>query len=77
MPMTNLLKQILGRFEADVIASALATARWNRKKAARDLGISYRSMLLKIKQYELDPYRKGDPESEIGSAPTHNTGTDS
>ena len=36
--------------ERDLILRALERTRWNRKRAARDLQISYKSLLYKIKQ---------------------------
>lgn len=40
--------------ERDLISQALQRTRWNRKRAARDLQISYKSLLYKIKQTGLD-----------------------
>jgi two-component system response regulator AtoC len=40
--------------ERDLISQALERTRWNRKRAARDLQISYKSLLCKIKQTGLD-----------------------
>jgi two-component system response regulator AtoC len=40
--------------ERDLISLALERTRWNRKRAARDLQISYKSLLYKIKQTGLD-----------------------
>jgi two-component system response regulator AtoC len=37
--------------ECQLILQALERTRWNRKKAARDLQISYKSLLYKIKQF--------------------------
>jgi len=42
------------RAERDLISQALERTRWNRKRAARDLQISYKSLLYKIKQTGLD-----------------------
>lgn len=39
--------------ERDLILKALARTRWNRKRAARDLQISYKSLLYKLKQIGL------------------------
>lgn len=45
--------------EVVAIARALETTNWNRKEAARILNISYKSMLLKIRQHGLNkPVRK-------------------
>jgi two-component system response regulator AtoC len=40
--------------ERDMILKALARTRWNRKRAARELQVSYKSLLYKLKQIELD-----------------------
>jgi two-component system, NtrC family, response regulator AtoC len=40
--------------ERDLICKALERTHWNRKRAARDLQISYKSLLYKIKQIGLD-----------------------
>jgi two-component system, NtrC family, response regulator AtoC len=36
--------------ERELILKALARTRWNRKRAAQDLQISYKSLLYKLKQ---------------------------
>jgi two-component system, NtrC family, response regulator AtoC len=36
--------------ERELILQALERTHWNRKRAARDLQISYKSLLYKIKQ---------------------------
>lgn len=38
------------RAEREMILEALARTRWNRKRAAQELQISYKSLLCKIKQ---------------------------
>jgi len=42
------------RAERDLIAKALERTHWNRKRAARELQISYKSLLYKIKQTGLE-----------------------
>ena len=42
------------RAERDLIAKALERTHWNRKRAARELQISYKSLLCKIKQTGLE-----------------------
>ena len=42
------------RTEKDLIHGALNRTNWNRKRAAKLLGISYRSLLYKIKEYGLN-----------------------
>jgi two-component system, NtrC family, response regulator AtoC len=36
--------------ERELILEALTRTRWNRKRAAQDLQISYKSLLYKLKQ---------------------------
>jgi two-component system, NtrC family, response regulator AtoC len=38
------------RAEREMILKALAQTQWNRKRAARELQISYKSLLYKIKE---------------------------
>ena len=45
--------RLLALREKEILGEFLLAWRWNRKAAARDLGISYRSLLLKIKQHGL------------------------
>lgn len=40
--------------ERDLILKALTRTRWNRKRAARELQVSYKSLLYKLKQIGLD-----------------------
>ena len=51
--------------ERDLISKALERTHWNRKRAARDLQISYKSLLYKIKQIGLD---RAHPETRIKEA---------
>ena len=55
--------------ERDLIAKALERTHWNRKRAARELQISYKSLLYKIKQTGLE----GKPGNGRASATTRNT----
>ena len=43
-----------GQAEAIAISQALNRTRWNRKRAAEQLDISYKALLYKIKQYDLE-----------------------
>ena len=51
------LKSVCGRFvvriEKKLLRKALESTQWNRKKAAEMLNISYKSMLNKLKEYNL------------------------
>jgi len=49
------------RAERDLILKALEQTHWNRKRAARDLQISYKSLLYKIKQI----YVQGSDSEEL------------
>jgi len=51
--MRNICWGFLARVEKRVMKRALESTNWNRKKAAAMLDISYKSMLNKIKDYEL------------------------
>jgi two-component system, NtrC family, response regulator AtoC len=60
---TNLSLKVAARAasreaERELIAKALEHTHWNRKRAARDLQISYKSLLYKIKQIGLDRAQK-------------------
>jgi DNA-binding NtrC family response regulator/tetratricopeptide (TPR) repeat protein len=49
------LRVEIAHLERRVIGEILATTRWNRSEAARQLGISYPNLLAKIKRYRLLP----------------------
>ena len=52
--------------ERQMILRALDRTTWNRKRAARELGVSYRSLLYKIKDYTLRrerPPENADPST--------------
>ncbi|MFN2384209.1 MAG: sigma 54-interacting transcriptional regulator [Gemmatimonadota bacterium] len=53
-PLKDIVAKAVARVEARVIARALAEARWNKKRAAADLGISYKSLLNKVKAYRIE-----------------------
>ena len=53
-PMKQILAYTIARVETRAISHALASARWNKKRAAAELGISYKSLLNKIKQYAIE-----------------------
>jgi two-component system, NtrC family, response regulator AtoC len=56
--LKNLARHAKGNAESAAIASSLEETGWNRKAAAVDLQISYKALLYKIKQYNLEPPRK-------------------
>ncbi len=51
--LKNICDKIVGRTEKMILQKALETTNWNRKKAAALLHISYKSMLNKMKMYEI------------------------
>jgi len=53
--MKSLIRDVKNRTEATMIQDALETSGWNRRRAAKDLNISYRGLLYKINQHRLTP----------------------
>lgn len=53
--LKNMVRNLKGGAEAAAIAQQLELAGWNRKLAASELKISYKALLYKIKQYNLNP----------------------
>jgi DNA-binding NtrC family response regulator len=51
----TLLRNVKGDAERSAITQMLEKTKWNRRAAARMLGISYRGLLYKIQQYGLAP----------------------
>lgn len=60
LPMTNpmalksLVHALKGKAENETIRKAMAQTNWNRRRAARLLGISYKALLYKLRQYNID-----------------------
>lgn len=50
VPLKRLSHQVVQNLERKVILQVLRRYRWNRRRAARTLGISYRALLYKIRQ---------------------------
>jgi two-component system, NtrC family, response regulator AtoC len=50
---TSLLRSAVDEFERRYLLQELLRNRWNRAKTARDLGISYRTLLYKIERFRL------------------------
>lgn len=53
-----MMRSLKKNAEASVIAQSLDATGWNRKAAAKELQISYKALLYKIKQYNLIPSAK-------------------
>jgi two-component system response regulator AtoC len=54
LPLKVAARRALRRTERELILEALERTHWNRKKAAQELQISYKSLLYKIKQIGAD-----------------------
>ena len=63
-PLKMVAKEAQKKAEAEVILRALEWTRWNRKEAARLLKISYKALLYKIRQCNLE-----EQEGFVGSPP--------
>lgn len=53
--MRSVVRELKDRAEAQMIRDALDSNGWNRRHAARSLNISYRGLLYKIQQLQLNP----------------------
>lgn len=53
MDLRRIRERFVGDAESRVIRKVLQLTNWNRRKASRLLGISYKSLLNKVKEYEL------------------------
>jgi len=53
--LKSLIQSVKSETEKNAIAAALEKTRWNRKAAARLLKVSYRTMLYKIDEYDINP----------------------
>jgi len=51
--MKNAISEIKNQTEIRMLQDALSASGWNRRKAAMNLNISYRSLLYKIQQHGL------------------------
>jgi len=58
--LKKLTRQTVRKIEGRIILGALHANNWNRKKAARALGISYRALLYKLKEVGI-PQRRAVP----------------
>jgi two-component system response regulator AtoC len=62
--LKKLTRQAVRELERKVILKVLQNHHWNRKQAARSLGISYRALLYKIRDAGLPSNRMAKRESE-------------
>ena len=63
LPLRIQTKRALQNLERKIILGVLQANKWNRRKAARSLDISYRALLYKIKEAGLPPIRTPKPLS--------------
>ena len=66
-----LVRSLKDEAEMEAIADALAKTNWCRKDAARMLGISYKALLYKMRQFNLDPGRAS--RSAAATTPVRST----
>jgi DNA-binding NtrC family response regulator len=52
--LKSVARSAMGEAESIAISEALTRTRWHRKRAAELLDISYKALLYKIKQYDLE-----------------------
>lgn len=53
-PLKEVKRQAIQEAESKVIGNVLRATKWNKMKAAKILEVSYKSLLNKIKEYDLD-----------------------
>lgn len=68
-PLRIQTKRAVQSLERRIILDVLRAHKWNRRKAARSLDISYRALLYKIKEAGLPPVRNVKPRPAVESAP--------
>jgi len=71
--LKKVTRKAVQQLERKIILSALEANRWNRKRAASDLRISYRALLYKIRQAGLPPKRSS---SVVTPPPDASTASD-
>ncbi|MGH9491493.1 MAG: sigma 54-interacting transcriptional regulator, partial [Terriglobales bacterium] len=59
--LREVTREVVAKVERRFILRALQAANWNRRRAARTLNISYRSLLYKIKEAGIPPHRTPAP----------------
>jgi len=57
--LKEMVRSLKNGAEMEAIANALEETRWNRKRAAMKLNISYKALLYKIRQYDIHPRQVG------------------
>jgi two-component system response regulator AtoC len=67
--LKKVTRQAVQELERKIILSVLEANRWNRKRAASELKISYRALLYKIRQAGLPPKRSPRRVAETNAPP--------
>jgi two-component system response regulator AtoC len=72
VPLKSLCKEAIRASEKNIILEALRANRWNRRKAAQELKISYRLLIYKIRDAGLITKQKNSAASrqEAASSPS-------
>jgi DNA-binding NtrC family response regulator len=52
--LKSLVRELKGEAEREAIIRVLSDTNWNRKRAARQLNISYKALLYKVRQYGIE-----------------------
>jgi len=73
--LKELAKKAARQAETDTIVNVLSHTDWNRKRAAVLLKTSYRTLLTKIKEYEIEQQATGPPVAEVFNRSNPPTGT--
>jgi two-component system, NtrC family, response regulator AtoC len=71
IPLKRIAKQAIREMEGNLILNALREHKWNRRKAAEALNISYRALIYKIREAGLSP--KGNRNRRLASPPFGST----
>lgn len=66
IPLKRIAKQAIREMEGNLILNALRENKWNRRKAAEALNISYRALIYKIREAGLSP--KGNRKASLAEA---------
>ena len=72
IPLKSITRHSVQELERKIILRALIAHRWNRKRAAQELKISYRALLYKIRQAGL-PSRRLTAETAAGELVTRSS----
>ena len=74
IPLKRIAKQAVREMESNLILKVLRDNKWNRRKAAEVLNISYRALIYKIQEAGLS--QKTAPKDPGGNPPRRRGGLD-